>query len=319
MYGGGQTYKPDKKIGKAAMENAKLGRDYLGWMKQRAKVTDLMSAQDRARSIRVFRPLEDAYIRDAQRHDSPGAQRIAANEARADVFSAAKVAREADAREAASMGVNPNSGRYRSIARSTGMRTSLAAAGASNLARNRVRAEGDAMRSNAINLGQGLAVNPLSSFTAGSGAMASGVTAAQGGNNSVIQAYSNIDQNKMQAQQNDAQASGALFQGLGTLAGFALMSDEKKKTRRLKAPSATKALRDVPIDSWEYKRGIADGGGKRHIGAMAQDWQRATGTGDGETIPIVDAIGVTMKAVKEIDEKVEAMTRRLPARKKAAA
>ena len=37
----------------------------------------------------------------------------------------------------------------------------------------------------------------------------------------------------------------------------------------------------------------------------------ATGKGDGTSIPIVDAIGVTMKAVQELDQKVEKLGRGL--------
>lgn len=321
MYGGGaQSYKPDKKIGKAAMEQAEIGRDYLSWTKDRAKTTDAWAAADRARSIKTFRPLEDKFIRDAQIHDSAGRLRQAAQEARADVMAGARVAREGESREMAAMGIDPRGGRYRSIRRASSMATGLAAAGASNLARNRVRSEGVALRGDAVNMGRGLAVNPLSSFAAGSSGVASGTSAAQGGLQSQAQILQGQDNAKLTAQNNAAQANGAMFEGLGTLAGFALMSsDENVKEDRKEARSATAALRKIPIDSWKYKDDAphADGG-TPHTGAMAQDFQKATGTGDGKTINVVDAIGVTMKAVKEIDAKVSQISRGIPKRKKAA-
>lgn len=322
MYGGGsQSYKPDKNIGRAAMEQAEIGRDYLAWTKDRAKTTDAWAAEDRARSIRTFRPLEDRFIRDARTHDSAGRLRQAAQEARTDVLTSARVSREGEAREMAAMGIDPRAGRYRSIRRASNLATGLAAAGASNMARNRVRAEGAALRGDAVNMGRGLAVNPLSSFAAGSSGVASGTAAAQGGLQAQAQILQGQDNAKIQAQANSAQASGAMFEGLGTLAGFAMMSsDEKIKTKRGPARSAVKALRKIPVDSWEYKPGEAegDGGGKRHTGPMAQDWKKATGTGDGRHIPVVDAVGVGLKAIKEIDAKVEKIARSIKGAKKAA-
>lgn len=59
----------------------------------------------------------------------------------------------------------------------------------------------------------------------------------------------------------------------------------------------------MPVEQWKYKDGMGDGG--EHIGPYAEDFQAATGKGDGATIPVVDAIGVTMKAVQELNQKVD--------------
>ena len=321
LYGGDTSVKPDKKIGKAAMESAKLGRDYLDWMKDRAKITDRWSAVDRRRQQTVFQPLQDRFIREAQLHDTPGRQKMAANEARADVFQGAKVQNDAMDRELASMGVDPRSGRWGSIRRSMGIDTGLAAAGASNMARNRVRAEGRALRADAINLGSGLAVNPLSSFQAGSQALASGINGAQQGISNQIQGLSANQNVRIANAQTAAQGQGAMFEGLGTLAGFAMFSDENSKVKKKPARGVLEAVREMPAKSWEYdpaaERG--DGGGVPHIGPMAQDWKKATGTGDGTSIPIVDAVGVTLAAVQELDKKVTRIARGLPQVEKDAA
>lgn len=314
LYGGDTSVKPDKKIGKAAMESAKLGRDFLSWMKDRAKVTDRWSTTDRRRQQTVFQPLQDRFIRDAQHHDTPGRQRMAAAEARADVLQGAKSQNDAMDRDLASMGVDPRSGRWGSIRRSMGIDAGLAAAGASNMARNRVRAEGRALKADAINMGSGLAVSPLSSFVAGSQALASGINGAQQGLQTQIQGLAANQNVNIANAQTSAQGQGAMFEGLGTLAGFAMFSDEDSKVKKKPARGVLDAVREMPAKSWEYdpaaERG--DGGGVPHIGPMAQDWKKATGTGDGTSIPVVDAIGVTLAAVQELDQKVSRIARGLP-------
>jgi hypothetical protein len=40
---------------------------------------------------------------------------------------------------------------------------------------------------------------------------------------------------------------------------------------------------------------------------MAQDFKRVTGLGDGRSISVIDAIGVTMGAVKELAEKIDTL------------
>lgn len=59
----------------------------------------------------------------------------------------------------------------------------------------------------------------------------------------------------------------------------------------------------MPVEEWTYKQGVADEG--RHIGPYAEDFQAATGKGDGKTINLMDAVGVNMKATQELSQKVE--------------
>lgn len=315
MYGGGSTsVKPDKRIGKAAMESAQVGRDFLNWSKERAKVTDAWSREDRLRSKTVFQPLEDKFIRDAARYDSAGRQRSAVREARADVFSTAKAQTDAATREMASMGVRPDSGRWSGVRRALGVDTALAAAGAGNMARERVRSTGRALQADAVNMGKGLAVNPLSSHMAGTSTVAAGVQGAQQGLGQQMQGLGMNQNVKVANAQMAAQGQGAMFEGLGTLAGFAMMSsDENVKKDRRPARGILKAVREMPADRWKYKDDAphADGG-QEHIGPMAQDFAKATGTGDGKRINVVDAIGVGMAAIQELDRKVTRLARGLP-------
>jgi len=54
-------------------------------------------------------------------------------------------------------------------------------------------------------------------------------------------------------------------------------------------------LSQLPISRWAY-----DGEQTRHIGPMAQDFQRIFGVGDGKTIAVVDVCGVMLQAMKEL-------------------
>ncbi|MBS4050220.1 MAG: tail fiber domain-containing protein, partial [Methylomonas sp.] len=66
------------------------------------------------------------------------------------------------------------------------------------------------------------------------------------------------------------------------------------------------AIKKIPIESWRYKEG--EGPDREvHVGPMAQDWNAATGLGDGKSIDAISAIGITMGAVKELAEKVESL------------
>ena len=73
------------------------------------------------------------------------------------------------------------------------------------------------------------------------------------------------------------------------------------------------ALKRMPVEAWKYKAGEGDGG--EHVGAYAQDFKKATGLGDGESINVIDALGVTMGAVKELAETVDGMGGRKAAKR----
>lgn len=272
--GGGSAPAPDPRIGEAALKNAALGEDWLEFAYKQFDVANERQAeqdkvanqvtqqqlaaskqsqewatQDRKRYNTVFKPLQDQFIDDAKNWDSAERQSERAAEAKADVINNATQARQAAERNMASMGINPTSGRYAGIDRAGSQATALAAAGAENTSRNAVRKEGVAMRADAINLGNGLAVNPatslgLSSSTgsaamgtaAGNNQQAAGLSSIMGqgyqgamsgyGNQASIlnQQYGN-QLNAWQAQQQaSAQASGGLWSGIGSAVGMGLMA-----------------------------------------------------------------------------------------------
>lgn len=268
--GGGKAPSPDPAIGQAALKEAQLGEDWLKFAeKQFADSSKRQDAQDklanevtrnqleaskqaqgwatadRKRYDEVFKPLQDEFIDTAKNWDSAERQDKLAAEAKADVMNNASLARQASERNMASMGVDPTSGRYAGVARSGEVATGLAAAGAQNTARNTVRKEGVAMRADAVNMGNGLAVNPATSLglssstgsaamgtTAGNNAQAAGNASIMGqGYQAAMQGYGNqaniLNQqynNQLNAWQANQNASGQLWSGIGSVAGMGLMA-----------------------------------------------------------------------------------------------
>jgi hypothetical protein len=253
----------------------------------------------------------------------------AAAEAKADVRTAASAAKQQAEREAASIGINPASGRWAGITRAGDLGTALAEAGAANAARTQQRDKGLALKADAVNLGRGLPAQSAQAAGLGLSAGSSAVGLNQGANAQYLastdimgtgyrgqmagyagqaatlnQQYST----EVSAWDSANRAAAAGAAGIGQFAGGILglfLSDEdaKKDKKQIPEGEALEAVREMPVEEWSYKDGVADGG--RHVGTYAQDFKQATGKGDGRTIPAQDAIGVTMKAVQDLDRKVD--------------
>lgn len=300
---GGSAPSPDPRIGEAALKQAEVGESYLEMMRGQADIANRWAAEDRKRYQRQFMPLEDRFIAEAEAHDSPARKQAAAAEAASDVSVQASLARQQQLRQAMSMGVDPTSGAFQAQAGKQAMTGALAAAGAGNMARRRVELEGDAKRAEAINLGKGMAVNPGTSLGLANGAMTSGANGAMQGYQGMGSMLNTQHQNRMQAWQAQQDSSGALFGAIGNVAGLMLSDETAKTDKKPVKRSLLKAVEQMPVEDWRYKRGQGDGAA--HTGTYAQDFRRQTGRGDGRTIPVVDAIGVTMGAVKELSAKVD--------------
>lgn len=283
-----------------------------------------------------FVPLQDKFIQEAENYDTPEKQAAAAATAKADVVSAANGERAASQRQMAAMGVNPASGRWAGINRATDLGTAVASAGAQNNARTQVKNTGLNLRASAINMGNGLpaqaATNTGLGLNAGTGA-ANVTNAANGqflaatgimdrGYAGAMQGYTNqanILQNQynsqLQAWGMQQQASAAnnagIMGGIGQIVGLgaSIFSSKKLKTKKRKAKGNLKAVKQMPVERWRYKDGVADGGAAEHTGPYAEDFRKATGHGDGTTIPMQDMLGVTMGAVKELAGHVDRLER----------
>lgn len=279
----------------------------------------------------------------AQREAQRLGQDNAAAEAKADVTRSAAQQQQAAQRSMVGMGVNPASGRFQGVSRAMDTATALASAGAQTNARRGVAAETRALRSDAINIGAGLPSSVISNYGLGLNAGNSAVGNAGAAENNwrgnvgimgqgygaAMQGYAgmgstylglyNAQLNSWQAQQQaNASDVGGLMGGIGGLLGGAaniyssgiFSSSKKLKEDRRPAKNGLKAINSMPIEEYRYKKGVADEG--EHVGPMAEDFQKATGKGDGATIAAQDAIGVTMKAVQELDQKVEKIASVMP-------
>lgn len=306
--------KVDKRIGEAAMLAAQTGQEYLAFMSGQAGIANDWAAEDRARSIGVFQPMEDRLIAEASTYDSPERKAKAAAEAVADVRQQTAVAEDARQRQMASMGVRPDAGRARAEDRRADTAGALAAAGAGNMARRQTEATAEALRANTVNLGRGLAVNPATSLGLANGAASAGFSGAQQG----YQAQASILNQQHQNQVAAWQAKNDMYLGLGHAAGSllgasswgaSLLSSKDAKTNKRREIGILDAVKDMPVERWNYKEGMADGG--EHVGPYAEDFQKATGLGDGKTISIIDAIGVNMGATKELAAQVDALAEKV--------
>lgn len=301
---GGSAPKQDKNVGLAALKSAEVGEDYLAFMKDQAAITNEWAAEDRARYTDTFQPIEDQLIADAERARTPEVVESKVDQAQADARFQQSSGQAQQHRRLLAMGIKPDSGRYDDSMRRSETAEALAVAGAGNVARRSAEAEADVKTAAVANMGRGFAVNPAQSMSISNGGMASGVSAAMQGYGQQASILNNEYQGRLQAYNADQAAAGSLWGAVGQVAGAAFFSDENMKTKQEEAPGVLDAVRDMRVDKWKYKEGTGQDGDP-HIGTYAQDFAKATGTGDGKTIKVQDAIGVTMGAVKELDANVQ--------------
>jgi len=307
---------PDPRIGEAAVKSAELGDRYLTWMQGQSDKANSWADQDRARYKDVFEPLEDRMIADATSYTSPERKAMAASEAIADVRQQGALGRQQQTRQMAAVGVNPASGRFASETRRGATGEALAAAGAGNLARRKVEAVGDAKMADVVNMGRGLAVNPGQSLGMAGNMAGAGFQGAMGGQQQMGSMLTQQHQMQMQGWQANNSNMAGIGQGVGMIAG-AFMSSKDVKTNKREAMSVLDAVKDMPVEQWDYKPGKGDGGS--HIGPYAEDFKAKTGLGDGKTINAIDLHGVTMKAVQELASVVDIMSGKLDKMKTRAA
>lgn len=306
MGGGGSTPSPDPNIGLAALKSAEVGENMLSWMKDQSEITNKWAAEDRDWYNTYSRPMQNEYIEEAKTWGSPARKAMRANEARADVEQQVKAAEGTRLRQSLAMGIKPGSGAWSAGARRSAVDAGLAKAGAMNLSNRAVDAEADARKVNAINMGSGLAVNPATSMGLSNGAIQAGGSGAMAGYGQQGQLLNTQYQQQLQQHQADQQAQGGLFGALGSIVGMMPMlssKDAKTNKKPIKEGASLGAVRKMPVESWDYKPGMGDGGS--HVGTYAEDFKAATGQGDGKTIDVASAIGVTMGAIKDLDAKVD--------------
>jgi hypothetical protein len=352
----------------AAQAQTQLGSDWLGFAKQAyadslprqqaldeltGRVTEQQLAdaarasqwagEDRERWKSIFQPLENRFIERANNWDSAESQAKAAEEARADVLANSAMMRDANQRQMAARGINPNSGAWAGIDRAQAQATALNAAGAANNARNQLRTQAVALQGDALNIGRGLPSQALEGMKTGLGAgnyaaanqlnananwlanqgiMTGAYGGAGGLFNNAGKAWGGIYDGRvglLNRQDEMAMSSqNALLGGIGGIAGMGLgmyRSDERAKEDKREVKGILKAIEKMPVSAWRYREGEGPDR-EMHVGPMAQDFKRETGLGDGKNINVIDALGVMIGAVKELNEKVDRMSERKTARPK---
>lgn len=306
--------KPDERIGEAAVLQAEIGREYLDFMKGQSDISNTWAQQDRDRYRNVFEPLQDDFIQRTQDRIAAGPDYSKVDgdvrRAQADVSTAFDSAQQQQQRSLAARGVRPDAGASVEATRRSEVAEGLASAGAANSTRLASRARADAElameEANAINLGSGLAVNPATSLGLSNNSASAGFSGAQRGYAGMASGLQGQFNSQMQGYSAAAAQNSSLWGGIGSLAGLAIsLSSKDYKTDKAPVRDPLSQLMDMPVEEWSYKDGIADNGAARHVGPYAEDFHKATGKGDGKTIPLQDMIGVTAGAVQQLADKVD--------------
>lgn len=287
--------------------------------------------EDRARWKDKFQPLQDQYIEKAQNWDSAGKQSEAAAEAKADVASSYAGQKAQGERALAAQGARPDSGAWAGTTRAADTVAALAGAGAQNNARKQLRNEAMALQGDALNIGSNLPsqagsfmgtgmqagnsvvgnnINNQNSWRSNIGIMNTGYEGAMTGWNNSANIWRNIGKDRTDmlnySDKMRAESMQGMMGGAGQLFGAVLgMSSKEAKEDKREVRGVLEALKEMPVEAWSYKQNVVNDGGEQHVGTYAEDFQKATGLGNGKSINLMDAIGVTMGAVKELAEKVE--------------
>jgi hypothetical protein len=194
--------KPDKQIGKAALENAataremlEIGRDSLSFSERQydesmaelerirpmldalsqGQITATNLANEITQQARndyntTYRPIEQRVAADAMKAGTAAEQDKMAGKAGIDVQRSIDMQRDVSDRSMMSMGVNPNSGKFASGNRTAMILGAAARAGAETGAREREKMRGDVMRSAAAGMGRGMTSTALTGVSVGAGA-----------------------------------------------------------------------------------------------------------------------------------------------------
>jgi hypothetical protein len=190
-------YTPIANASKEAAEiSAGVARDQLAWAKDQYAsdklITDRVVSQflrtqdvnaataaaDRARYEKIYQPLEEKLVAEADAYASPERQRIEEGRAQAAVAQQFEQARDSSMRQLESFGVDPTSTRAAALDIGLRAQQGAAQAAAGNQARLATESVGRALRSEAINVGRGYPGQIAGQYGTAIQAGAGGVNAA---------------------------------------------------------------------------------------------------------------------------------------------
>jgi len=275
----------------------------------------------------TYRPLEQGIVADAQAFDTDAYRNQLATKAAADSGLAFGRTQQANERAMASMGVNPNSGRFQGLGAQSALMQSANRAGAMTGTRERAQQTGYARKLDAAGLGRGLAGASTAAYgsavSAGSqagglygmagqqhlGGMAQGAGTIGSGLNMQLSGLGNVLNSQTQMAINAPDNSflgnlggimggvagmGTAFPGMG--AGIAgIFSDIRLKENI--EPAGVDALTGLNLYDFNYKWNP-----KRFRGVMAQEvkemYPEAVYTsGAGWMAVYYDRLGIEMKEI----------------------
>ena len=132
----------------------------------------------------TFRPLERSIVQDAERFNTEAYREQLASQAAADAGRAFGISQQQNQRAMASMGVNPNSGRFAGMQNASGLQQAAMRANAMTGTRQQADQMGYARQLDAAGLGRGLAGASLGAYGGATGAgSAAGRSAQSAGQN----------------------------------------------------------------------------------------------------------------------------------------
>ena len=158
---------------------------------------------------------------------------------------------------------------------------------------------------------------PLANARADAAMMGTGFNTAIAGNTAAGSLYTDLYRSQMMGYQAQAQSDASTWQGIGQLAGAAGMAMMFMSSKKLKHKAGdvsdakiVSEVKKMPVDKWKYKPD-ASPDQETHIGPYAEDFAERFGVGDGKRISVIDAVGVSLAAVKGIAKQVDKIERRV--------
>ena len=220
----------------------------------------------------TFRPVEQGLVRDAERFNTDDYRESKAREAAAAAGTAFQQTQGASNRAMASMGINPNSGRFASMTNQNNLALAAGRAGAMTGARNQAEQLGWARRMDVTGLGRNLAGASTAAYQgAGNAGTGAGNTLAAPGNQlqqglanagQTFGNMANIQANVYKADQEGGLDIGGIMQG-----GAALYtaSDRRLKMNIKEVGRDERTM--LPLYEFEY----IDKPGTTYLGVMSDD------------------------------------------------
>ena len=310
---------------------------------QSLRIGDQQESQmraDRAHWEGTFRPVEQAVADEAMGFDKAGFADSQAAKAQAGVEQSFAVAAEGANRDLARRGMTLSAAQLAAQGSDMDLAKAAAMAGASNQARTDADAVSFARKIDAASLGRGIAnqqstaaqvalsggnqastVQGRTSAGAGQAGqfVGQGYNTAIGGIGTSGSLFAEGSRQNQYAAAQNAQNSGGLLgtlAGAGTSLGAASIlkySDKnvKKDRKKVKPSAATLALENMDVETFEYdpKKVPELADGATHMSPTAQDFAENV-RGDGKRIDLRDEIGVTMAAVKDVNERLKKVEKR---------